>query len=186
MTSTARGALNGALLDVKANIDHAKSFTGGRAGAPAAHAGVTRPGRPFLRGAVVLIGAAVEAFVEDLAAEVGTHLLSPQQAKDLKDQIRFSHGASARHVHQLLATLGMPFALDNMSWSGFPKGTARSVLDEVAAARNKVAHGNAAKARTWLVDLERWHRLVPTIADHLDNSAADHVKVTNGLAAAPW
>lgn len=175
-----------ALVDVKANIDHARTFTSGRAGAPAASAGVKKPGRPFLRGAVVLTGAAVEAYVEGLAAEIGGHTLSTQQLKDLKDQIKFSHGASARHVHQLLATLGMPFALDDISWNGFPKGSARTVLDEVASARNKIAHGNAAKATTWIANLDRWYRLVPKIADRLDQVASEHVKVTKRLAAAPW
>ncbi|WP_281964599.1 hypothetical protein [Serinicoccus marinus] len=186
MPSAARTALDTALLDVKANIDHAKTFTGGRAGAPAASAGVKKPGRPFLRGAVVLMGAAVEAYVEGLAAEVGSYTLSTQQLKDLKDQIKFSHGASARHVHSLLAPLGMPFALDDISWGGFPKGSARTVLDEVASARNKIAHGNAAKTTTWIANLDRWYRLVPRIADSLDLVAGEHVKVTNGLAAAPW
>lgn len=186
MPSLARAALDAALVDVRANIDHAKTFTAGRVGAPAASAGVKKPGRPFLRGAVVLLGAAVEAYSEGLAAEVGSHTLTTQQMKDLKNQIKFSHGASARHVHQLLATLGMPFALDDISWKGFPKGSARTLLDDIASARNKIAHGNAANAKTWVADLERWYRLVPKTADSLDHLAGEHVKVAKGLASAPW
>ncbi|MCL3838017.1 hypothetical protein [Aeromicrobium duanguangcaii] len=186
MPSTARAALDRALVDVRANIDHAKTFTGGRRGAPAASAGISRPGRPFLRGAVVLLGAAVEAYVEGLAAEVGGQTLSGQQVKDLKEQIRHSHGASARHIHQLLAPLGLPFALDGVSWRGFPRGTARTVLDEIASARNKIAHGNAANATTWVVELERWYGLIPKIADRLDRLAASHVQDVNGLPAPLW
>lgn len=121
-----------------------------------------------------------------MATEVGSHTLTTQQIQDLKDQVRFSHGASARHVHQLLAPLGMPFALDEISWKGFPKGSARTLLDDIAMARNRVAHGDAAKAKTWVVDLERWHRLVPKVADELDRMAGEHVRVKQNLSSPPW
>ena len=75
MPSAARIALDTALVDVRANIDHAKTFTSGRAGAPAANAGVKKPGRPFLRGAVVLTGAAVEAYVTPRIMEAAARLI---------------------------------------------------------------------------------------------------------------
>lgn len=184
MPSKSRIQLRSALQDVDANVAHAKSFTRGRKGAPPASAGLAKPGRPFLRGGVVLLGAAVEAYAEGLAKEVGQLTLTKTQESDVKEMIRFSHGASARHIHQLLAPLGLPFVLDDISWQRFPKGKAREVLDELATARNKIAHGAAPKTRSWLVDLERWQKLVPKIADQLDQAAAAHVESVTGQA--PW
>jgi len=49
-----------ALADVDAQIKHSVSFSGGTPGAPAAVAGVARPGRPFTRAAKVLFAAAFD------------------------------------------------------------------------------------------------------------------------------
>lgn len=144
MPSNARIAFALALEDVDAQISHASSFAGGSRGAPAAVAGVTRPGRPFTRAATVMLAAGFEGFVEALATETGTHLaLTPEQTRDLREQVSRSHGSNVSHIHNLLAAVGLPFILDTISWRGLPRGEVRAFVRELSTARNKIAHGAA-------------------------------------------
>lgn len=184
MPSQARQDLDQALADVDAQIEHAKSFSKGARGAPAAHDGRSKPGRPFTRAGVVMLSAAVEGYVESLVMETGTALLlSPAQQKDIKEQVGRSHGMNVHHVHHLTAMVGLPFVVDNVGWRGLPLGTARKLLSELARARNQIAHGRP-PAKAQVTDLERWRNLVARLCDQLDEKAAAHVKDVTGKA--PW
>lgn len=182
--SNARIAFDVALADVDAQIAHAASFAGGTRGAPAAVGGVARPGRPFTRAATVMLAAGFEGFVEALVTEMGSHLsLTPEQSRDLRDQVARSHGSNVGHVHSLLATVGLPFVLDTIGWRGLPRGEVRAFVKELSAARNKIAHG-AAPRSAQLVDVQRWRRLIARLADELDKKASAHV--LSVTSANPW
>lgn len=184
MPSEARNRLAIALGDVDALLAHAKSFSNGRRGAPAAVGGISRPGRPFTRAATVLLAGAVEGYVEAVVAETGGHLgLSAQQQRDLQAQIKRSHGANVYHVHQLTAQIGLPFVADQIGWQGLPAGGVRTLLSEIANRRNRIAHGNAPNTAN-VAEVERWRGLVATFADKLDKQCASAVKRKTG--SQPW
>lgn len=184
MTSAARKRLDIVLADVDTHIAQARSFAGGTRGAPAAVAGVKRPGRPYIRAATVLLAGAIEGYVEGVVEETGVALgLSPLQLRDLKSQIARSHGANVHHVHQLTATIGLPFVTDSIGWSGLPRGGVRQLLGDLSTRRNKIAHGSAPKEAR-VNDVARWRRLSARFADELDKKCAKAVKDKTGTA--PW
>lgn len=184
MPSNARHRLDIVLADVDAHIAHARSFAGGTRGRPAAIAGVKHPGRPFIRAATVLLAGAIEGYVEAVVGETGTALkLTPQQSKDLKEQISRSHGANVHHVHALTASVGLPFVADTIGWKGLPKGGVRQLLGDLSTRRNKIAHGSAPEEAR-VVDVQRWRNLSARFADELDRKCAALVKDRTG--SSPW
>lgn len=184
MPSIARDQLDIVLSDVDAHIAHARSFAGGKRGAPRAVAGVKRPGRPFTRAATVLLAGAMEGYIEAVVAETGRALgLSTQQLKDLDRQINQSHGANVHHVHQLTAAVGLPFVADSIGWRGLPSGGVRQLLRELASRRNKIAHGSAPEGAR-VAEVQRWRNLSARFADELDKKCAATVKGRTGIA--PW
>jgi len=184
MPSNSRTKLDVALADVDAQIKHAVSFAGGTRGAPAAVAGVARPGRPFTRAATVLLAAAFEGYVESLVTETATHLaLSAEQVRDLKTLVGRSHGSNIHHIHGLFATVGMPFVLDEIRWRGLPRGAVRTFVKDLSSRRNKIAHGTAPE-NARLADVQRWRKLVERLSNELDKKAAD--RVFSATNARPW
>lgn len=184
MPSNAFTRLSVALADVDAQIAHAKTFAGGRRGAPASVNGVARPGRPFTRAATVMLAGALEGYVEALAIETGKALgYSPQQMKDLDYVVGRSHGANVGHIHNLFAQVGMPFVLDTVGWKGLPKGTVRKFVGDLAKRRNQIAHGAAPQVAV-VVEVERWRRLVGSLSQALDTAAAN--RVADVVGTAPW
>ncbi|WP_146081131.1 hypothetical protein [Pseudoclavibacter sp. AY1H1] len=184
MPSTARTRLDIVLADVDAHIAHARSFAAGRRGAPAAVAGVKRPGRPFTRAATVLLAGAMEGYVEAVALETaGAMSFSPQQLSDFKRQVDMSHGVTVRHLHQITAVIGLPFVADEIGWNGLSQGGVRQLLVDLSSRRNKIAHG-AAPDEARVSDVERWRKLCVRFADELDKKCAAAVQVKTG--ALPW
>lgn len=169
-----------ALADTDALLAHAKSFAGGKKGAPKAAGGVSRPGRPFTRAATVMLAGATEAFLESLALETGTHLqLSPNQTKDLKSAVDRMHGIGADKVHGIYAMLGCPFILDDLGWKGLPKGSVRDRLAELHKARNKIAHGSApASAR--IVSVQHQRAFVRSLATAMEKATAARIADVTG------
>jgi hypothetical protein len=184
MPSDARTQFSIALADVDAHIAHARSFAGGTRGAPAAVGGVKRPGRPFTHAAAVLLAGAIEGYVEAVVAETAASLgLSTEQLRDLKEQIRGSHGANVKHVHQLTAQIGLPFVLDSIGWNGLPPNGVRNLLTDLSSRRNKIAHGSA-PAGSRVSEVVRWRGQAARFADELDKKCAKAVK--NKTGKSPW
>ena len=184
MPSKARLRLDIVLADVDTHITQARSFAGGKRGRPAAVAGVKHPGRPYIRAATVLLAGAMEGYVEAVVAETGAALkLTPQQTKDLKDQIGRSHGANVHHVHALTASIGLPFVADTIGWKGLPAGGVRQLLGDLSTRRNKIAHGSAPEEAR-VADVQRWRNLSARFADELDKKCAAVVKERTG--SSPW
>ena len=184
MPSVARSRFDVALADVGVHIAHARTFSGGKRGAPAAVGGVARPGRPFTHAAAILLGAAIEGYIEAVVEETAVALgMTTDQLKDLKSQIRSSHGANVHHVHALTAQVGLPFVLDTIGWRGLPPGGVRKLLGDLATRRNKIAHGAAPKGAQ-VADVQRWRKLAERFADELDKKCAGVVKGKTGTA--PW
>ncbi|WP_448236156.1 hypothetical protein [Microbacterium paulum] len=184
MPSVARTRLDIVIADVDAHIAHARSFAGGTRGAPAAVAGVARPGRPFTRAATVLLAGAMEGYVEAVVSETARALsFTTQQMKDFERQIEFSHGVSVRHLHQLTAVIGLPFVADSIGWKGLPKGGVRQLLADLSSRRNKIAHG-AAPDEARVSDVLRWRKLCIRFADELDKKCAAVVLSKTGTS--PW
>lgn len=180
MTSKAYTDLHVALADVDALIIHAKSFSGGKQGAPAAVDGVKRPGRPFTHAAVVMLAGATEAFFESLAGETLERLqLTSDQSKDVKNLIKSMHGIGPDKVHGLYAALGLPFILDGLGWKGLPKGTARSRVAELHTKRNKIAHGKAPSAAQ-VKDVTKDRQFVESLAAAMEKATASRITQISG------
>lgn len=172
------------LADVDAHIAQARSFAGGTRGAPPAVGGVKRPGRPFIRAATVLLAGAMEVYFEAVVEETAKMQgLTAAQLKELETQVRASHGANVHHVHRLTAQIGLPFVIDTIGWSGLPRGGGRKLLSDLAARRNRIAHGNAPEEAR-VQDVFRWRNLAARLADELDKKCAIAVKEKTGTA--PW
>lgn len=181
MPSNARTALSTALADVDSQIDHARTFTRGRRGAPPSANGAVRPGRPFTRAGLVLLAAALEGYVESVVIEGGAAFLSEDQLKDVKTAAGRSHGANVHHIHQLFSQLGMPFVLDTITWRN--QTDVRGLVTRLAKARNQIAHGSAPKSAQ-LQQLVTFRSQVAKLADRLDAAVADRVDEINGNR--PW
>lgn len=114
MPSQARIDLNARLADVDELVKAHGLVTGGRVGRPA-----QRQGAAVTRAGIVLLAAAMEAFVEDLYEEAAKLLWPNASAADRKalfnDTSRRLNNADVRKTELLFFNLGLPWVLGRIS-----------------------------------------------------------------------
>jgi hypothetical protein len=147
-----------------------------------------RQGAAVLAGGTVLLSALFEGYVEDLfdaTVDVLYSHFSTQERRDLKrNTSRKNHNASVYKVNNLFFYLGMPWVMKSpqLRWQKFSNASVRSRLDELAEARNKIAHGASYVVRK--SSLTAWRGFVERLAEQLDALTADHVLDRTGHR--PW
>jgi len=153
MPSHARPELDRRLADIDELIAAHSSLTGGGVGRPRA-----RQGAAITRAGIVLLAAAMEAYVEDLFEEAVPLLWPKASTVDVKalfqDTSRRLNNADVRKTELLYFNLGMPWALSGIRWQKFSNPTFKSALNQLVETRNQIAHGRQPRAR--LQQLRRW------------------------------
>ncbi|WP_146636152.1 HEPN domain-containing protein [Nioella nitratireducens] len=131
------------LSDIDELVSAHEALTGGGRGRPA-----ERQGAAVTRAGIVLLCAALEAFVEETfeyyAIERFPDRLDTSQKK--KDYFLKTSGSlhtlSEWNVNALYSHLGMPWILDKIRWQGFSNKQFKESFDGLCSARNKIAHGS--------------------------------------------
>lgn len=183
MPSTARIELDARLRDVAELVAAHSLVTGGTVGRPA-----QRQGAAIVRAGVVLLAAAMEAFVEDLYEEAVGLLWPAAPAADRKalltDTSRRLNTADVRKTELLYFNLGLPWVLGTMRWQKFSNTAFRKALNELVEKRNQIAHGSKAGS-VQLRQLRAWKSLVENYAPRLEARVSAHVTSVTG-SAPPW
>ena len=135
MPSNSRNELQRRLRDVDEIIDAHRAITGGGKGKPA-----QEQGGALTRAGVVLLSAAMEAFVEDLFEEAA-RLLMPGRTEDemvslFKNTSRRLNNADIHKTQMLFFNLGIPWVLENIRWQKFSNNDFKSSVNRLVGARN--------------------------------------------------
>lgn len=173
MPHNAREQLSTRLADVDELIAAHAAITGGRTGRP-----VKRRGAAITRSGVVLLTAAMEAFVEDLfedASEQVFAALSAAERKELfKETSQRLHNADVRKTNLLFFNLGAPWILNQVRWQKCSNDQFKSRLTRLVEVRNQIAHGKQPPIQ--LQQLRGWKRMVAKYAEVLERIVAAHVQ----------
>ncbi len=178
MPSQARLDLELRLTDVDELIEAHGLITGGRVGRP-----IERKGAAVTRAGIVLLAAAMEAFVEDLYEETAPLVWPGAATAELKvlfdNTSRRLNNADVRKTELLFFNLGLPWALGDVRWQKFSNVTFKKSLNDLVEKRNQIAHGNK-KGTARLAQLKRWKALVKNYSIRLEAIVADHVEDLTG------
>jgi hypothetical protein len=182
VASNSRSELDRRLADVDELILAHASLTGGRVGRPR-----SRQGAAITRAGIVLLAAAMEAYVEDLFEEAASLLwpgASPAELKALlQDTVGRFNNADVRKTELLYFNLGMPWTLSGIHWQKFSNATFKSALNQLVETRNQIAHGRA-QPRAQLQQLRRWKEMVRQYALRLEAAVVLHIQRTTGTPPA--
>lgn len=170
MASAARNAFQHRITDVE-EIIRAHGIVTGNA------RGRRHEGQALTKAGIVLLAAAAEAFFEDLFNE-SLRLIYPNLSENqIKEIVQDTSGrlnnASVKNVNLLYLHLGMPLALDGISWRNSSNETVKRKITAMVKARNRIAHGAItqyylANLRTWKINLDR-------LSEHLERKLARHI-----------
>lgn len=178
MASRARLDLDVRLADVDELIKAHALITGGNVGRP-----IERKGAAVTRAGIVLLAAAMEAFVEDLYEETARLVWPDASAAELKvlfdNTSQRLNNADVRKTELLFFNLGLPWALEGVRWQKFSNATFKKSLNALVEKRNQIAHGNK-QGTARLAQLKSWKALVTNYAIRLEAIAADHVEDVTG------
>ena len=147
-----------------------------------------RKGAAVMRGAVVLLSAAIEAYVEDIYDEAVDLVFASQPALDrrkLKDDTSARlNNASVFNVNRLYFNVGFPWIMQNgkLHWQKFNNQAVRDTLDAIVKARNNIAHGESYSVRKPTV--LKWRNYAKRMATIFDDVVADGVESQTGNR--PW
>ena len=163
-TMTAREKLNLNLSDVDELIVSHEQITGGGKGKPEKGKGAA-----LTRAGIVLLAAAMEAFVEDLFKEAVPRRypsMSEKQRKYLIEQTADKlNQANYDKTCFLYFNLGFPWVLEKVCWQKFSNNAFKKSLNQLVEKRNSIAHGN--RPDLPLQRLREWRKMVPQYADKL-------------------
>ena len=181
MPSKARNELNNRLDDVEEVINAHTEITGGGRGKPA-----RKQGAALTRAGVVLLAAAMEAYVEDLFEESARLVMADRSAEELKnffvDTRKRLHNADIRKTQMLYFNLGIPWVLENIRWQKFSNEEFKKSIDSLVERRNQIAHGRRPGVR--LAMLRKWKGVVEKYSEKLDEILAKYVCTSTGQR--PW
>jgi hypothetical protein len=181
MPSTALTELKTRLADVDELILAHTFVTGGGAGRPA-----RRQGAAITRAGVVLLAAAMEAFVEDLFVESGELIfvaVPPADRQKLYDQTsKKLNNADTLKTNILYFNLGCPWILGGIKWKKFSNNTFVSSLNKLVENRNQIAHGK--RPNVTLPQLRRWKTMLEGYAPRLESAVATHIEKMTGAKPA--
>lgn len=182
MASVALSELQTRLQDVDEVIAAHVALTGGGRGRP-----IARRGAALTRAGVVLLAAATEGFVEDLFKEAAALLWPTRPPAQMNAYLAATAGrfanANAEATEILLSSLGLPWALDTISWRRFTNSSFRSSLNRLIQSRNEIAHGQ--RPTLQLRQLRAWRNMVGQYGPQLEGCIAAHITVATGQAP-PW
>lgn len=177
MPSVARAGLEIRLKDADELIVAHAALTGGRRGRPA-----RRQGAAVVRAGVVLVVAAMEAFVEDLFEEAASLLFPAMAPDDLKALFRQTserlNNADALKTNLLFFNLGIPWILASVRWQKTSNGAFKKRLHDLIQTRGQIAHGRAPTVS--LAKLRGWRQMVGLYASVLDRLIADQLSRLTG------
>ena len=181
MSSKARNELNNRLDDVEEVINTHTEITGGGRGKPAQEQGAA-----LTRAGVVLLAAAMEAYVEDLFEESARLMMSNRSDKELKrffeDTSKRLNNAGIRKTQMLYFNLGITWVLDEIRWQKFSNEEFKKSIDSLVEKRNQIAHGRRPGVR--LAMLRKWKGVVEKYSEKLDEILAKYVCTSTGQR--PW
>ncbi len=177
MPSTARAELGTRLRDVERLVTVHGELTGSNAaGRKATH------GPSITKAGVVLLAAAMEAFVEELFEEAGDLIFSDISADErmalYKQTSRRMNAATVDNTNMLFFNLGIPWVLSDVRWQKFSNPTFRKRLTQMIDRRGQIAHGK--KHHVTLTQLNAWHGMVKKYAEVLESLVRAHVHQRTG------
>jgi hypothetical protein len=177
MPSNARSTLEQNLSDVEELIKAHEALTGGGKGKPSQGQGAA-----LTRAGIVLLAAAMEAFVEDLFREAVDLLyphMKPDRKKQLFDQtVERLNNADFTKTCLLYFNLGLSWALDEVRWQKFSNQTFQKSLQKLITTRGQIAHGKRPKVQ--LKKLRDWRKMVLKYAEVLEVVVAKHLEASTG------
>lgn len=181
MPSNALNELKVRLADVDELIQAHTIVTGGGKGKPA-----KRQGAAITRAGVVLLAAAMEAFIEDLFEEAGNLVFAGLTADERKELYKNTSGklnnADAFKTNMLYFNLGCPRILSGIRWRKFSNATFIQQLNKFVETRGAIAHGK--RPGVTLPQLRRWKTMVGNYAPRLEIAVAEHVHKMTGAKPA--
>lgn len=184
MPSRARLELDEALKDIDEIVAAHRALTGGTPGRPQ-----KRQGAAVTRGGVVMLAAAVEAFVEDLydAAVDAIFAGRPQaQLGDLKARTSGNfRNATTFKIDALYFNVGMAWISETIRWQKFSNAAFLSSMNTLIRQRNAIAHGDRPRPAIRLRQLRAWRRMVANFAVRLERTVADEIAASTGTRP-PW
>ena len=153
---------------------------------------VERPGRgrparvgALNRGAMVLLCAHLQGYIEDVFSEAARIMLAAT-VNDVDALIR--HATSgfsnpyANRINNLFSAIGFPEIVDSLSWQRASNQAVKRRLAGYISIRNSIAHGRQVSVTKQKVD--GFKKFVELFAQKLDGVVRDAVKVATG--SEPW
>jgi hypothetical protein len=181
MPSTSLTELQTRLADVNELILAHTVVTGGGPGKPA-----KRQGAAITRAGVVLLAAAMEAFVEDLFVESGELVFAavpPADRQKLYEQTsKKLNNADSNKTNLLYFNLGCPWILATIKWKKFSNPTFIARLNKLVENRNQIAHGK--RPNVTLPQLRTWKKMLDGYAPRLEGAVAAHIEKMTGVKPA--
>ena len=175
MESKARAELSRRLADVDELVEAHGALTGTARGR-------RRKGPAITRAGVVLLTAAMEAFVEELFEEACDKVfavLADEERKALyKETSRRLNTANVQNTNLLFFNLGVPWILSGVRWQNCSNAYFCERLDRLIETRGRIAHGK--QPVVWLGRLRAWKTMVEKYAEVLERKVADHIESTTG------
>jgi hypothetical protein len=165
------------LRDVDELVAAHGAVTGGGPGRPA-----KRQGAAITRAGVVLLAAAMEAFVEDLFEEAGEIVFSALRSAERTELYRATsrrmNNADVHKTNLLFFNLGAPWILRRVRWQKCSNAQFQTRLNRLVEVRGQIAHGRQPGVR--LQELRGWKRMVEKYAEVLEIKVAEHIQTTTG------
>lgn len=177
MTNHSLNALKERLKDVEEVIQAHEALTGGGRGQPRAG-----QGRALTRAGIVLLSAAVEAFVEDLFEEAANKLYVAMTDDDKKFLIQHTakqfNNPNCFKIEVLYLNLGLIRCLEGISWQKFANSKLRKEFNNLVDTRGSIAHGRGGGKR--LAVLKRWKTMIENFAPRFVVKVAKHIEDATG------
>ena len=203
--SNARTQLDDRLTEIDQLIEaHSALVKFKRAEAQAAGAGKTladiskliadlfsevQPGRPaqvyaLNNAAFVLLSAHLQGYITDVFKEAARELFTGK-VKDVESVISSAPlqiNLNLSKIEKLFAGIGIPKALDSVSWQRMSNDQMKKKLSRFNETRNGIAHG--AKTKLSKAQVEDHLTFTRKFAEVFDSRLADEIEATTG--SAPW
>lgn len=155
---------------------------------PGAGRPAQRRGAAVLRGAVVLLSAALEAYVEDVYDRAVDLLFAGQPNADRQalknDTSGRMNNASPFKVNRLYFNVGMEWILQDpkLHWQKFNNQRVQETLGDIVTARNRIAHRAVHSVRKPTV--VKWRTYAERMTRIFDEVVSDRIELRTGTR--PW
>jgi len=134
------------------------------------------------RGAILLLSAHLEGYIEDLMEECLRHVNPSLSGEALR---RGFMNPTADRIDEFFALIGLKKPTKNatISWQNCDNARVRASLKQLIETRNKIAHGTQETVHKGTVEL--LHRHVKAFAVRFDEVVARHMTTILG-GTRPW